>query len=201
MQEHDHKRRISRWLNEHGVHGIYWEQQNDWGYEVFNVKNGSGKPDMLIDTDRHTIVVEFKKGDRLTTTLDAKHQLLRYLDDHVNGGAEYIAMGEVVKPDIFLMATQYAPDAMLNMRETNIPEMRTYDNPYWPYAEPVLTKMITRDLWKQYTHEGFDFDRHPVAGVLVSDRFTQLMQRNLGNRYRAKPAMMHNRNGEFFEIL
>jgi hypothetical protein len=95
MNEHDHKAKVCGWLVKYGITEIFWEQKNDHGIPVFELVDADGRPDMLFRANDRWVVVEFKRGDRLTTALDAKYQLIGYLDEFINGSATYKANGRV----------------------------------------------------------------------------------------------------------
>ncbi|MDR9367439.1 MAG: hypothetical protein RI575_19075, partial [Balneolaceae bacterium] len=93
MNEHEHKAIVCGWLVKYGVTQIFWEQANKHDIPVFTLEASEGRPDMLFRANDRWVVVEFKRGDRLTTVLDAKLELLDYVDDFVNGSATYKANG------------------------------------------------------------------------------------------------------------
>src|SRR6056297_450488 len=128
MNEHDHKAKVCGWLVKYGITEIFWEQTNDHDIPVFELEDATGRPDMLFRANDRWVVVEFKRGDRLTTALDAKYELIEYLDEFVNGDATYKANGKVVIPETFVVATGQSPRAAILDRQSPI-EGRGFDKP------------------------------------------------------------------------
>ena len=203
MNEHEHKATVCGWLVKYGVTEILWEQANKHDIPVFTLEASEGRPDMLFRANDRWVVVEFKRGDRLTTVLDAKLELLDYVDDFVNGSATYKANGKVVIPETFIVATGASPDAAVLDRPSPT-EQRGYEHPVWPLAERADAKMYVRDMWKVYSYLGFDYKTDPTVGILTSDRFGTQQTKHyqwFDDPGPWQPSMMHNHRGEWYELL
>jgi len=203
MNEHDHKAKVCGWLVKYGITEIFWEQKNDHGIPVFELVDADGRPDMLFRANDRWVVVEFKRGDRLTTALDAKYQLIGYLDEFINGSATYKANGRVVIPETFVVATGESPRAAI-LNRTLAVEPRGYDNDAWPEAERFEAKSYSRDLWKLYKFMGYDYADDPTVGILTSQRFAKAQTRYynwVDDQGPWAPALMHNHRGEWYEPI
>jgi len=203
MNEHEHKAIVCGWLVKYGITEIFWEQANEHDIPVFELEAAEGRPDMLFRANDRWVVVEFKKGDQLTTAEDAKIELMDYLDDFVNGSATYKANGKVVIPETFIVATGASPQAALLDRRTAI-ERREYDLPEWPVAERFDAKMYVRSMWKLYKYLGYDWVRDPTVGILTSERFAKEQTEEyqwFDDPGPWRPSMMHNHNGGWYERI
>jgi len=203
MNEHEHKAKVCGWLVKYGITEIFWEQKNDHGIPVFELELSTGRPDMLFRANDRWVVVEFKRGDRLTTALDAKYELMDYVKDFVHGSAKYKVNDQVVIPETFVVATGQSPRASVLDRMLTV-EPRGYDNDAWPEAERFDTKSYVRDLWKLYKYEGFDYERHPTVGMLTSDRFAKPQTKYyqwMDDTGPWAPALMHNHRGGWYENI
>jgi len=203
MNEHEHKAKVCGWLVKYGITEIFWEQTNDHGIPVFELEGAEGRPDMLFRANDRWLVVEFKRGDRLTTAWDAKYEVMEYLYEFVNGDATYKANGKVVIPETFVVATGQSPRAAILDRQSPI-EGRGFDKPAWPEAERFDAKSYSRDLWKLYKFLGYDYRRHPTVGILTSERFGQPQTRYynwVDDTGPWQPALMHNHRGEWYEKI
>jgi len=203
MNEHEHKAIVSGWLVKYGITEIFWEQANEHDIPVFELEAAQGRPDMLFRANDRWIVVEFKKGDRLTKALDAKYELFDYLDEFVNGSAKYKVNGTVVIPETFIVATGASPQSALLDRSTAV-ERREYDLPEWPIAERFDAKMFARDMWKLYKNLGYDWVGNPTVGILISERFAKEQTEHyqwFDDTGPWRPSMMHNHNGGWYEPI
>jgi len=72
--EHTAKHELTQWLDEHDI-DVYWEQSSQWNHPTFSAHGTGDKPDMILQTDGLTLVIEFKSGPPyigalLSTNLD-----------------------------------------------------------------------------------------------------------------------------------
>lgn len=165
------KRQLSIWLASYKCE-VYWEKKNQYKYPIFKAVNANGgtanKPDLLILRNGRCYLCEVKNGNSVSNVCDSLPQILMYSksDNH------YMINGKEIKPDGYLVATQYSihghlfppfvdvirpPETMGDGRISAIKRGEL------PKHEHVVTEVYTRLLWRLGSESS-----EPI-GVLLSD--------------------------------
>lgn len=105
-------RDLSRWIARHTDATVYWNETNDLGYDTFQTSR-ERIPDLLTQGS-DTFVYEVKNADGTATkdggsdkVNDGVMQLIEYWTAYVDGDVEYLADGEPVEIDGFVLATNH----------------------------------------------------------------------------------------------
>jgi len=200
--EHTAKHELTEWLEAHGAR-VWWEEANAWDHRQFTIKRAAdagGIPDLVVQINGYTLVVEFKSGDSVGNVYDAMPQLHGYWAEHLSTNQRYLLGGRVVEPDAFLTASKNSkygrvfptdvdeePDTVEEFDQSRVSCVRRGE---LPPAEFRMTEQHVRTLWRlgKRTRENstFDVDNPPALGVLLSDHLEQ-------NQLDPTPAVLWNR--------
>lgn len=209
--EHQAKHKISEWLGSHGA-DVWWEEANKWGHKKFKIvdraKTG-GIPDMLVQINGYTFVIEFKVGDSAGNVYDSLIQLHGYWVEQVTTDQTYEIDGRAVQPDGFLTATKYSRFGRLfhpNIDKTpdrlaDFDESRATCCEYGqlPPAEFRMTEQHVRIMWRlgKQSLDGLDQSlESPFLGSMLSEHLEQ-------ECINPRPAVLWNRGtaNQSWEVL
>ena len=166
--EEDVKYQLSGWLETFGI-DVFWGKKNAYDYDVFKVRTGTKKPDLLILWKDNVVLIEVKDASKNRSNVyDAFFQILGYWDDisecHVNGKKMNVTG--------WLVATQFSIDGRLFNHEP-IEGYESFSNGrknaavqgLLPFSEHVLTEMFIRLLWRREKPK-----RNVFIGALLSSK-------------------------------
>jgi len=181
--EHEAKHKITQWLEDHGA-TVWWEQSNPWGYDQFTIErdaDAGGIPDLVVEINGYTFVVEFKAGESVGQLYDAQIQLHGYWVEHIANDQTYVVGDRSVSVDGFLTASKHSrfgrlfpPYAEVLQRHEDMDESRQscYRYGQLPPQEYRMTEQHIRCLWRwaKQSEENFaNVGRTPYIGSLLSD--------------------------------
>jgi hypothetical protein len=179
--EHEAKHRTTEWLQDHGA-SVYWEEANAWGHQKFTIERQGhgGIPDLVIEIDDKTFVVEFKTGSSVGEIYDALTQLHGYWREHVETDQTIICDGQEVEIDAFLTASKHSrygrlfpsyaetlqtPEEMSDSRAT-VTRMGQL-----PPREYRMTEQHIRTLWRLAKEtDASAVTEPPALGALLSSQ-------------------------------
>lgn len=150
------KRDLSEWLTNHGL-DVAWEQENQFGYDVFQVNEAPEKPDLIAQSDLLNVAIETKRGDQKSATYQALLQNHDYWLNHRTGRTVYELNGAPVDIDGFVVANDHSirgwlfgSDYERLITYDQFGEGRQYavDTGQLPRSEGSMSEEFTRIQWR-----------------------------------------------------
>lgn len=172
--EDEAKHDLTEWLHENGL-SVFWEKDNPFDYPTFRINNVRERPDLVIEGEEVTLAVEMKDASSKSNVYDALFQLARYWQRYAGGAHEYLAEGQTIGIDGFVVGTQYSSTGHLYEQEveTILPAENYGDGRRrairigeLPGCEYNMTEQFTRLLWR--CAKQFDVSSPPAIGTLLS---------------------------------
>lgn len=209
--EHRAKHQLTQWLEGHGA-TVWWEEANAWDYEQFSIRRDNdtgGIPDLIIEIDGLTFVVEFKSGESVGQIYDALLQLHGYWTEHLTTNQTFYVDGRSVEVDGFLTASKhsrfgrlfprYAEEAKETFEDMDEDRASCVKYGQLPPTEYRMTEQHVRVLWRQAkdTLANLDgVDDAPAVGSLLSDHLER-------EKIDPQPAVLWNRGrtNQDWEVL
>lgn len=176
--EDEVKLRLSRWLDQHGAK-VYWERDKRYGYSTFSTSTRK-KPDLVVEGDQRTYVIEVKHGDESSEIHDGALQTVNYWETIANNDVTYKVNGKSIEPDAVLLATDYAPLGKLfntegtkDRRRTEYSEgrQRAVSWGALPKDEYGATETLIRMMWR------FSKDRTQPEDLGIGGLFSSHLDR------------------------
>jgi len=190
--EHTAKHELTQWLDEHDI-DVYWEQSSQWNHPTFSAHGTGDKPDMILQTDGLTLVIEFKSGRSVGELYDATLQTHRYWRQISTGEMELRVDDIPVSVDGVLTASGESKEGRLFPPYAEVIQMyEDYDEGRkWcsrkgvlPRVEFRMTEQHTRTLWRLSKRDDITISEPPYIGALLST--------NLDKNAGARPAVLWN---------
>jgi len=181
--EHTAKHEFTEWLEGHGA-TVWWEEANEWDHRQFSITHrgdAGGIPDLVVETNGYTLVIEFKAGGRVGQLYDALIQLHGYWMEYVTDGVTYQRDGRSITPDAFLTASKnsrfgrlfppYVDDEPDRLEDFDEGRRSCYRYGHLPPAEFRMTEQHVRTLWRlaKRSERRFGVTETPHIGALLSE--------------------------------
>lgn len=165
---------LSRWLENAGA-DTYWNEASLSGEASFSVKGTRKTPDLLIEGNSNTYIIEVKDCSDSSKVHDGVAETIEYWDELNDGDVEYIADGKTKGIDAVLLATQMSKRGHLFKKEkadlrTGTDEggrYKAYESGQLPKNEYTATETAVRCMWR--ITKSYDEDSKLGIGALLSN--------------------------------
>jgi hypothetical protein len=172
---------LTKWLEDELNATVYYGE-NETGVESrerCTPDQNKTRPDMVVDTDRHVVVIEVKSTDSVGQVCRGPSELFDYWRADMNTGLTYTPEtaeqkdDETLEADLYLLATDSSPYGCLFTREweETFPASDAEEGEL-PEHETGRTATLTRILWN-FGENYADAFSLPL-GVLLSSQLDSL---------------------------
>ena len=144
-------RKLADWFEDYDWI-VYYNQDNPDNFPVFH-GNTNSKPDILLNKNGYSILVEVKSGEKHQDILNGIDQTLKYTGEYYSGRTHYHVNNSDLEIDGFFLATEFSKYGYLYSNESNIGYL-DYSNKYLTQkmnmTEKPISHSLTRFLWRQW---------------------------------------------------
>lgn len=168
---------LSQWLASQANTRVYWDRNRSYGHGTFSASTHPQRPDLLIDTDGGTYVVEVKRGNKTGSLYEAAEQLIGYWSDIVTGDATYRCRGEDIDIDAVVLATQFSPEGHVFHNNRGLDPRRggrssdsDVAGEQYPTVEHAASQAYTRTVyrWARWYCNNHNIEAETGIGALYS---------------------------------
>lgn len=167
------------------VQEVYFNRTNKINSPTFQIKGGSGKPDLIISFDKgygiQYIIIEVKNSKDSRNVHDAG-KILRYYEEYIGGESQYFIDDKEIKINHFVIATENSIKGKLFSKDDDM--IKNIDNQedqwrnmnakysYIPNQEFIRTSDFQRRLWAEWRNlkKRLKLERIklPSIGIIIS---------------------------------